>query len=87
MLATHDPRLIEITTSLALLTGRAPDSFEYQMLYGIRPPSSGGWPADTARACASTSPTAATGTPYLVRRLAERPQNLGFFLRSLGRNS
>jgi hypothetical protein len=37
MLATHDPRLIEITTSLALLTGRAPDSFEYQMLYGIRP--------------------------------------------------
>ena len=38
MLATHDPRLIEITTSLALLTGRAPDSFEYQMLYGIRPP-------------------------------------------------
>ena len=37
MLATHDPRLIEITGSLALLTGRAPDSFEYQMLYGIRP--------------------------------------------------
>ena len=37
MLATHDPRLIQITSSLALLTGRAPDSFEFQMLYGIRP--------------------------------------------------
>ena len=67
MLATHDPRLIQITGSLAMLTGRAPDSFEYQMLYGIRVyvPYGGDWYA------------------YLVRRLAERPGNLAFFLRSL----
>ena len=37
MLATHDPRLIDIATALALLTGRSADRFEYQMLYGIRP--------------------------------------------------
>ena len=35
MIATHDPRLIAITRSLGL--ARPPDSFEYQMLYGVRP--------------------------------------------------
>ena len=37
MLATHDPRLIEIAAAQAHLTGRGPGDFEYQMLYGIRP--------------------------------------------------
>ena len=35
MIATHDPRLIAITRSLGL--ARSSDSFEYQMLYGVRP--------------------------------------------------
>ena len=82
MVATHDPRLIEIATSLALLTGRARDSFEYQMLYGIRP--------DEQRRLAGTGARMRVYVPYggdwyayLVRRLAERPANLSFFLRSL----
>jgi proline dehydrogenase len=82
MLATHDPRLIEIAGSLALLTGRAPDSFEYQMLYGIRPAEQ--------RRLAGTGARMRVYVPYgddwyayLVRRLAERPANLAFFLRSL----
>jgi proline dehydrogenase len=82
MIATHDPRLIEIATSLALLTGRARDSFEYQMLYGIRP--------DEQRRLAATGARMRVYVPYggdwyayLVRRLAERPANLSFFLRSL----
>lgn len=83
MLATHDPRLIEITTSLALLTGRAPDSFEYQMLYGIRPAEQRRLAGTGARMRVYV-PYGGDWYAYLVRRLAERPQNLGFFLRSLG---
>ncbi len=86
MLATHDPRLIEITTSLALLTGRAPDSFEYQMLYGIRPAEQRRLAGTGARMRVYV-PYGGDWYAYLVRRLAERPQNLGFFLRSLGRDS
>ena len=82
MLATHDPRLIKITTSLALLTGRAPDSFEYQMLYGIRQGEQRRL-ADTGARMRVYVPYGGDWYAYLVRRLAERPQNLGFFLRSL----
>ncbi|HEX6520158.1 MAG TPA: proline dehydrogenase family protein [Streptosporangiaceae bacterium] len=86
MLATHDPRLIEIAGSLAILTGRGQDSFEYQMLYGIRPAEQ--------RRLASTGARMRVYVPYggdwyayLVRRLAERPGNLALFLRSLGSRS
>jgi proline dehydrogenase len=82
MIATHDPRLIEIATALGLLSGRRPDSFEYQMLYGIRP-------AEQQRLAATGAqvrvyvPYGSDWYGYLVRRLAERPGNLAFFLRSL----
>ena len=82
MLATHDPRLIDITAALALLTGRSTDRFEYQMLYGIRP-------VEQQRLAATGSqvrvyvPYGSDWYGYLVRRLAERPGNLAFFLRSL----
>ena len=82
MIATHDPRLIEITGSLALLTGRAPDSFEYQMLYGIRPAEQQRL-ADTGARMRVYVPYGGDWYAYLVRRLAERPRNLAFFLRSL----
>jgi proline dehydrogenase len=80
MIATHDPRLIAITRSLGL--SRSPDSFEYQMLYGIR--------AAQQRALAAAGAKVRVYVPYgsdwygyLVRRLAERPANLAFFLRAL----
>jgi len=82
MLATHDPRLIEITGSLARLTGRAPDSFEYQMLYGIRPAEQRRL-ANTGARMRVYVPYGGDWYAYLVRRLAERPGNLAFFLRSL----
>jgi len=82
MVATHDPRLIEITGSLALLTGRAADSFEYQMLYGIRPVEQRRL-ANTGARMRVYVPYGADWYAYLVRRLAERPGNLTFFLRSL----
>jgi proline dehydrogenase len=83
MLATHDPRLIQIAGSLALLTGRAADSFEYQMLYGIRPAEQRRL-ADTGARVRVYVPYGGDWYAYLVRRLAERPRNLAFFLRSLG---
>ncbi len=82
MVATHDPRLIEITGSLALLTGRAASSFEYQMLYGIRPVEQQRL-ADTGAQLRVYVPYGGDWYAYLVRRLAERPGNLTFFLRSL----
>lgn len=83
MMATHDPRLIEITGSLAMLTGRAPESFEYQMLYGIRPGEQRRL-ANTGARMRVYVPYGGDWYGYLVRRLAERPRNLAFFLRSLG---
>jgi proline dehydrogenase len=83
MLATHDPRLIEIAGSLALLSGRAPGSFEYQMLYGIRPGEQRRL-ANTGARMRVYVPYGGDWYAYLVRRLAERPANLAFFLRSLG---
>lgn len=82
MLATHDPRLIEIATALGLLCGRRPDSFEYQMLYGIRPAEQQRL-AGTGAQVRVYVPYGSDWYGYLVRRLAERPGNLAFFLRSL----
>ncbi len=82
MLATHDPRLIKIAGARAELAGRDSGSFEYQMLYGIRP-------GEQQRLAASGAqlrvyvPYGTDWYGYLVRRLAERPANLAFFLRAL----
>jgi proline dehydrogenase len=82
MLATHDPRLVEIAGSLARLTGRATDSFEYQMLYGIRSAEQRRLANSGARMRVYV-PYGGDWYAYLVRRLAERPRNLAFFLRSV----
>ena len=82
MFATHDPRLIEIIAQRAVHHGKAPDEFEFQMLYGIRP--------DEQRRLAAAGYLLRVYVPYgrewygyLVRRLAERPANLTFFGRAL----
>ncbi len=82
MIATHDPRMVEIAASLASRYGRAPGSYEFQMLYGIRPTEQ--------RRLAAAGETVRVYVPYgeewygyLMRRLAERPQNLSFFVKSL----
>src|SRR3954451_5635402 len=82
MTAPHDPRMVEIGSSLASRYGRAPGSYEFQMLYGIRP--------EEQRPLLQAGERVRVYIPYghewygyLMRRLAERPQNLSFFLRSL----
>jgi proline dehydrogenase len=82
MLATHDPRLIQIAGSKAQLAGREPGSFEYQMLYGIRPDEQARLAAEGAQVRVYL-PYGSDWYGYLVRRLAERPANLAFFLRAL----
>lgn len=82
MLATHDPRLIQIAGSKARLSRRAADSFEYQMLYGIRRDEQARLAATGARVRVYL-PYGSDWYGYLVRRLAERPANLAFFLRAL----
>src|SRR5687768_14035540 len=37
MIATHDPRMVAIASSIAADRGRAKGTYEFQMLYGIRP--------------------------------------------------
>ncbi len=86
MLATHDPRLIEIAAAQAYLTGRGRGDFEYQMLYGIRPAEQQRLAAGGARMRVYL-PYGSDWYGYLVRRLAERPANLAFFARSLATRS
>ncbi len=82
MVATHDPRLVEIAQALANHHGRDPDSYEFQMLLGVR---SGEQKriADRGHQMRVYLPFGEDWYGYLVRRLAERPANVRFFLRSL----
>ena len=82
MFATHDPRLVSIVRERAKFHGRGQHQYELQMLYGVRP--------SEQRRLAREGETVRVYVPYgsdwygyLMRRLAERPSNLSFFLRSL----
>lgn len=82
MLATHDPRLIELAGVKATMAGREHSDFEYQLLYGMRPAEQRRLVARGARVRVYV-PYGSDWYGYLVRRLAERPANLAFFLRAL----
>uniref|UniRef100_UPI003CCB88C9 proline dehydrogenase family protein n=1 Tax=Nocardia donostiensis TaxID=1538463 RepID=UPI003CCB88C9 len=82
MVASHDPRMIAAAARLTSVTGRRAGDVEYQMLYGIRD--------DEQRRIAADGQTVRVYVPYgnqwygyLMRRVAERPANLRFFLRAL----
>ncbi|MFI6732047.1 proline dehydrogenase family protein [Nonomuraea sp. NPDC050451] len=83
MVATHDDRMIAITEVLADRFGRTIGDHEFQMLYGIR--------TDLQESLAGAGHTVRVYVPYgddwygyFMRRLAERPANVAFFLRALG---
>ncbi|MGB5951885.1 MAG: proline dehydrogenase family protein [Ornithinimicrobium sp.] len=82
MVASHDPRLIEMAGTLAKRYERADDSFEYQMLFGIRPDEQLRL-ADGGARVRVYVPYGDEWYGYLVRRMAERPANLAFFARSV----
>lgn len=82
MVASHDPAVINAAGAIARESGRGAGEFEYQMLYGIRD--------DEQRRLTGAGNHVRVYLPfgtqwygYFMRRLAERPANLTFFLRAL----
>jgi len=75
--ATHDERRIEN----ALALGAGPERMEFQMLYGVRSQLQVELVHQGHRVLVAT-PYGPDWYPYLMRRLAERPANLLFFVRS-----
>ncbi|WP_181766974.1 proline dehydrogenase family protein [Streptomyces albidus (ex Kaewkla and Franco 2022)] len=82
MIGSHDPRMVVIAQELARRLGRKHDEFEFQMLYGIREAEQQRLAAEGHRMRVYV-PYGTDWYGYFMRRLAERPANLGFFLRSL----
>ncbi|MEV1011873.1 proline dehydrogenase family protein [Streptomyces sp. NPDC049881] len=82
MAGTHDPRLVAVAAAVAKRAGLPQDGYEFQMLYGIRPDEQARLAAEGHRVRVYV-PYGTDWYGYFMRRLAERPANLGFFLRSL----
>jgi proline dehydrogenase len=81
-LATHDIAIIRAAIAFARREGIGPERFEFQMLYGVRRDLQAqlvkdGW---TVRVYV---PYGTEWYPYFMRRMAERPANLLFILRSV----
>src|SRR6266403_1421568 len=84
-IATHDPRMIAQTIRFAAAKLISKDDFEFQLLYGVR--------TDLQRQLVKDGfrlriyiPYGRDWFAYFMRRLAERPANLVFFLRNILRS-
>jgi proline dehydrogenase len=83
-IATHDESLIGRCLAFAEREGIRRDRYELQMLYGVRPALQLDFVRRGYKVLVAT-PFGPEWYPYLMRRLAERPANLGFFVRNLVR--
>lgn len=84
-IATHDPKMIEATKQFVAQNSISKDAFEFQMLYGIR--------TDLQKQLVKEGyrmrvyiPYGSDWFPYFMRRLAERPANMLFFVKNFFRN-
>ena len=84
-IATHDPNMIDAALQHVQAQGLAPSRFEFQMLYGVR--------RDIQRTLAADGytvrlyvPFGHEWFPYFMRRLGERPANVGFVIRAMLRD-
>jgi proline dehydrogenase len=84
-IATHDPRMIAETIRCAAEHKISKDDFEFQMLYGVRTDLQRRLVRDGYRVRIYV-PFGQEWFPYFMRRLAERPANLGFFVRNFFRS-
>jgi proline dehydrogenase len=82
MIASHDPRLVEIAGALAVHNDRQRGSYEYQMLYGVRPEEQQRL-ADDGERMRVYIPYGEDWYGYMIRRMAEKPANVSLFLKSL----
>jgi proline dehydrogenase len=83
-IATHDPRMIGATIRIAAESKVSKDDFEFQMLYGVRTDLQRQLVRDGYR-LRIYIPYGRDWFPYFMRRLAERPANLAFFVRNFFR--
>jgi proline dehydrogenase len=81
-IATHDPSMIAATRAFAAECHLQPDAYEFQMLYGVR--------RDLQKQLSASGyrmriyiPFGREWFPYFMRRLGERPANVGFVVRSI----
>jgi proline dehydrogenase len=81
-IATHDPAMLDATKAYVAQKGYAKNRFEFQMLYGIR--------RDLQASLAAEGypmriyvPFGQQWFPYFMRRLGERPANIGFVLKGI----
>ena len=81
-IATHDDRIIEHMIRFAETHGILRDRFEFQMLFGIRPDLQDDLVKRGFRVLIAT-PFGTEWYPFFMRRLAERPANVLFFVRSI----
>jgi len=81
-IATHDPAMIDATKRFVLEKSIHRDQFEFQMLYGIRTDLQQQLVREGFR-LRIYIPYGTDWFPYFMRRLAERPANLMFFVRNL----
>jgi proline dehydrogenase len=81
-IATHDPAMIDATKAFAASNGIAKDAYEFQMLYGIRRDLQAALVAGGYRMRVYV-PFGKQWFPYFMRRLGERPANVGFVLKGV----
>jgi proline dehydrogenase len=81
-IATHDTRLIDRARNHTRRESIPSENFEFQMLYGIRSGLQRQLAAEGYRV-RTYVPYGQQWYPYFMRRLAERPANVAFFLRNL----
>jgi proline dehydrogenase len=81
-IATHDPAMIDATRAAATERGVNPSRFEFQMLYGIRRDLQNSLQRQGYRMRVYV-PFGREWFPYFMRRLGERPANLGFVIRGV----
>jgi proline dehydrogenase len=82
MIASHDPRLVDIAGALAVHNDRAKGSYEHQMLFGVRPEEQQRL-ADQGEKMRVYIPYGEDWYGYMVRRMAEKPANMALFMKSL----
>jgi proline dehydrogenase len=83
-IATHDPVMLAATRQFAAARNLPPDNYEFQMLYGIRRDLQSRLTADGYRMRVYV-PFGREWFPYFMRRLGERPANIGFVIRGIVR--
>jgi proline dehydrogenase len=81
-IATHDRTMIDATIEFATANGIGKDRYDFEMLYGVR--------RDLQTELAALGytvriylPFGRQWFPYFMRRLGERPANVGFVVKNL----